>query len=73
MAVATADLVAWRDALISARLKGIRSVQDSDGSRIEYKSDAEMRAAIAAANDMIAAAGQSPPFNTIRFTTSKGL
>lgn len=73
MAVSTADLIAWRDALVKARMSGTRRVRDADGSEVEYRSDAEMRAAIAAANDMIAAAGQVQPITTIRFCTSKGL
>jgi hypothetical protein len=70
MAIATADLIAWRDRLVEARMMGTRAVQDADGSRVEYRSDAEMARAIAAADTMIAA-GQ--PVTTIRFSTSKGL
>jgi hypothetical protein len=64
------DLTLWRDRLIEARLNGWRSVQDADGSRIEYRSDSEMRAAIAYVDSLLAA-GQ--PVKTIRLTTSKGL
>jgi hypothetical protein len=71
MAVSLNDLILWRDRLVEARMTGTRAVQDSDGSRIEYRSDNEMKAAIAAADSMIAAA--SPPIKTIKFTTSKGL
>lgn len=70
MTIAAADLIAWRDRLVRARLTGVRSVYDSDGSRIEYKSDTEMAAAIAAAD---AALQQTQPVKTIRFVTSKGL
>ena len=52
-------------------MTGTRRVRDSDGSEIEYKSDGEMRAAIAAAEALIAA--KTPPVSTIRFNTSKGL
>lgn len=71
MPVSTGDLIAWRDALVKARLNGVRTVRDSDGSEVTYKSDNEMKAAIAAADSMIAAT--SPPIKTIKFTTSKGL
>jgi hypothetical protein len=70
MAVSLNDLILWRDWLVAARMTGTRAVQDADGSRIEYRSDAEMARAIAAADAMIAA-GQ--PVTTIRFSTSKGL
>jgi hypothetical protein len=70
MAVTIGDLTTWRDALVKARTSGTRRVRDADGSEIEYKSDTEMRAAIAAADAMIAA---GEPVKTIRFNTSKGL
>ena len=73
MAASPDDVTAWRDRLIQARMSGVREVQDSDGSRVTYRSDAEMRAAISAANDMIAAASQPQPVTSIRFRTSKGL
>ena len=73
MAVSTADLTLWRDALVKARMSGTRRVRDTDGSEIEYRSDGEMRAAIAAANDMIAEAARPRPITTIRFNTSKGI
>ena len=66
-----ADIQTWIDNLIAARMQGLRSVRDADGSQIDYKSDQEMAAAIAAATSMLSAA--SPPIKTIRFVTSKGL
>lgn len=71
MAVPPSDLQAWRDALVKARMSGVRRVRDSSGEEVEYRSDAEMKAALAAAD--AALAGASPPVKTIRFTTSKGL
>jgi hypothetical protein len=70
MAILIADLIAWRDRLVQARLTGTRRVRDSDGSEIEYRSDAEMARAIASADSMI---GAGQPIKTVRFTTSKGL
>lgn len=67
-----ANLVRWRDELIEARLSSIREVQDQNGERIRYGTDAEMARAIAAADRMIADASRRPA-STIRFSTSKGL
>ncbi|MEC5321761.1 phage head-tail joining protein [Aurantimonas sp. A3-2-R12] len=69
MAVSLADLVAWRDALFEARLQGVRRVRDQNGEEVEYRSDREMAAALAAADAAIA--GKRP--STILFKTSKGL
>jgi hypothetical protein len=66
------DLTQWRDALLAARLNGMRRVRDANGEEIEYRSDAELARAIAAADALIAAASK-PPITTIRFHTSKGL
>jgi hypothetical protein len=67
-----ADIIKWRDALIEARLSGVREVQDQNGERVTYKSDSEMARAIAAAEAAIAAATRRPS-STILFKTSKGL
>ena len=64
-----ADLIRFRDALIQARLSGVRSLTDQNGESIEYKSDAQMSAALAYVEKLIA--GQQP--HTIVFNTSKGL
>lgn len=71
MAISLSDIQAFRDRLVQARMNGLSSVYDSDGSRIQYKSDSEMAKAIAAADAMLAAA--NPPIKTIRLVTSKGL
>ncbi|KTQ95129.1 hypothetical protein NS226_13145 [Aureimonas ureilytica] len=65
-------LLRWRDELVEARLSGVREIQDQNGERIRYASDAEMARAIAAADRMIADATRRPA-STIRFATSKGL
>lgn len=68
-----AQLIAWRDGLIQARLGGVREFRDQNGETVVYKSDSEMAAAIRAADAAIVAmrSGRSP--NTILFRTSKGL
>lgn len=67
-----ADLIKWRDELFEARLSGVRRVRDQNGEEIEFRSDAEMARAIAAADSAIAAA-QRAPKSTFQFQTSKGL
>ena len=66
------DLTTLRDALIRARLNGVRSVKDQNGETLEYKSDSEMAAALANAERRIAEFNRSAP-HTIIFATSKGL
>lgn len=67
-----AQLQDWRGRLQDARYSGTRAVQDSNGERIEYKSDSEMARAMASLDSEIAAATSRPP-STIIFRTSKGL
>jgi len=70
-------LIETRAALLDARLRGIRSVRDAGGGSIEYKSDAEMAGALAAADREIALlsgdGGRLRRRSTILFSTSKGL
>jgi hypothetical protein len=73
VAIQLSDLMAWRDSLVQSRLQGISRVRDLDGSEIVYKDDAQMAAAIASANDLIAQMQTTQILNTIRFHTSKGL
>jgi hypothetical protein len=70
MATDPVQLQAWRDALFRARLRGVREVRDATGESVRYSTDAEMAAAIAAADRALAAL---TPVTTIRFITSKGL
>lgn len=72
MAASLAQLQAWRDSLLEARLNGAREFRDQNGETVVYKSDAQMAAALAAADAAIAAAQRTPP-NTILFKTSKGI
>src|SRR5690606_942147 len=50
-----AQLTAWRDALMAARYRGVRTVE-YDGKRVTYASDGEMAAALADLNRQIAGA-----------------
>lgn len=72
-ALTLSDLQSLRDALIRARLGGVREVTDQNGESITYKSDSEMARALADVEARIAAmqSGGTAP-NTIRFKTSKG-
>jgi hypothetical protein len=72
MGLTLTDLQAARDALLRARGSGVRRVRDQSGEEVEYRSDSEMRAALAALDAEIAAAGKRPS-STIIFNTSKGL
>jgi hypothetical protein len=60
------------DALISARLGGVREVVDQNGEKLTYKSDSEMANAIAFAEKQIAAFNRATP-KTIVFSTHKGI
>lgn len=66
------DLTRWRAALLESRLHGVRRVRDQNGEEVEFRSDAEMARAIAAADREIAAVGRPAP-NAFTFRTSKGL
>lgn len=66
-----ADLTAWRAALKRVRFRGERVVE-YDGQRVEFKSDPELAAAIAAADREIASLSATP-VNAIRMLPSKGL
>lgn len=72
MALTLAQLQTWRDSLVESRLSGVRRVRDQSGEEVEYRSDREMAAAIAAAEAQIAALSRGAP-RVIHFKTSKGL
>lgn len=67
------ELQAWRDELVKGRLAGVRRLRDSNGEEVEYRSDREMAAAIAAADRAIAEASGQRAVLSVRFKTSKGL
>lgn len=66
-----AQLTAWRNALMAARYRGVRTVE-YDGKRVTYASDAEMAAALADLDCKIAAAGGSR-VSVVRIASSKGV
>ena len=66
-----AQLQQWRDDLMQARLSGIRELEDQNGERVVYRSEAEMARAIEAANREIARL-QGVGARTIKVSTSKG-
>lgn len=65
-----AQLTAWRDALMAARYRGVRTVEYDD-KRITYASDGEMAAALADLNRQIA--GATDRISVVRIQSSKGL
>ncbi len=67
-----AELQSWKGALQKARYSGTRRVELGN-STVEYKSDSEMDAALAALDRDIAAASSSQPVRMIRISSSKGL
>ena len=71
MALGTEDLTSMRDELVRARASGTKTVQYSDGRRVEYKTDAEMASAIADLEARIRRAS-NPSHGVVRFKTSKG-
>lgn len=73
MALTVPQLQATRDALVTARSQGLLSVTDSNGERVEYKTDAQMAAALAALDAEIAKVGGRAIPTTLHFQTSKGL
>jgi histidinol dehydrogenase len=62
----------WKDALIAARLSGVREIYDQNGEKVAYKSDSEMAAALAFAEKQISDFHRSTP-RTIVFATHKGI
>lgn len=58
-----AELQAWRASLFEARMQGVRAFSDQNGERVEFTSDREMAAAIAACDREIA--GHSRPHTIV--------
>lgn len=61
----------FRDALLRARYSGQRRVA-YEGREVEFRTDAELRAAIADAERRLAAAGGEARVSQLRVTASKG-
>ena len=67
----TTQLTQWRDALMAARYKGVRTVE-YDGKRVTYATDAEMANALADLDRKIASTGDSK-VSVVRIQSSKGV
>lgn len=67
-----AQLEEWRDRLKDARYSGVRSVRDSNGEEVQYRSDSELARALAALESEIAGAAR-PRQSIIYPLTSKGV
>lgn len=67
-----ATLITLRDKLVLARLSDVREIEDQNGERIVYRSDAEMARAIAAAEREIARLQGTARPGAIKLQTSKG-
>ncbi len=67
-----ATLIARRDALEAARFKGVRTVE-YDGRSVTYRSDTEIRTALADLNRQIAALQGGGPLREVRINSSKGI
>ena len=65
-------MIARRDALLSARWRGVRTVE-VEGRRITYASDAEMAAALVDLERRIADEKAGSRRRIVRTTASKGL
>lgn len=72
MSIDKAKLEEMRDILLVSRASGTRLVQFGDNHRVEYKTDAEMAAALADLDRRISLISR-PKAKAIRFGTSKGL
>ncbi len=66
------DLQTQLDSLRAARAEGVRRVEFGD-RRLEFRSDAELVAAIGGLERQIAQMSGATPVQIVRFSTSKGL
>ncbi|MFT4015065.1 MAG: hypothetical protein QM682_17090 [Paracoccus sp. (in: a-proteobacteria)] len=71
MPVVVEELAQMRDALIRARARGVRTLQVGT-ERVEYRTDAEMAAAINDLEARIARATTPARAGMVRFSTRKG-
>ncbi len=73
MALSLAQLSEWRDRLAEAKWNGIRTVRDSSGEEITYRSHSELAAALASLDAEIRTLTGGHRPSTIHFATSKGV
>jgi hypothetical protein len=66
-----AQLTTWRDVLMAARYRGIRTVE-IEGRRVTYATDAEMAAALADLERKITATGPAR-VSVVQIASSKGV
>jgi hypothetical protein len=67
------DMIAQRDALLAARLRGVRTVE-ADGRRVTYATDTEMAAALTDIERRIAdASTNGAPRRIVHIAARKGL
>jgi hypothetical protein len=66
------EMTSQRDALLAARLRGVRTVE-IDGRRVVYATDTEMAAAITDVERRMALAGSDGRRRRILTSASKGL
>ena len=66
------EMTAQRDALLAARLRGVRTVE-IDGRRVVYATDTEMAAAITDVERRMALAGSNGRRRRVLTSASKGL
>lgn len=67
-----AKLQSYRERLIEAVYSGSRRLRDSNGEEIEFRSQSELKSALAALDREISNQSQQSP-QAVRFNTSKGL
>lgn len=65
-----ATLLALRDELINNRGRGTRAMESASGDRVEYRTDAELAAALADIERRIAAV--TSPVSTVTIKARKG-
>lgn len=70
--VSLEQLTGWRRELMELRASGIRRIVHQNGQALDYKTDGEMAAAIAALDSQISAATRNRA-GRMTFQTSKGL
>ena len=73
MSLTVAELESARADLVKARASGALSYTDQSGERIEYATDAQMRAKLAWLDAEISKLNGTAPPRVVHFQTSKGV